>query len=146
VNTSSGIDGLTVLKTTDSGFSDFLRDEYTTLADTDDRIFATKITAQWDYADETVDWSDCREIIRETLLRVFATHDSKSVQHTLYEMASASLDACYAVQSIKLLMPNQHRLLIDLEPFGLDNENEIFVPTSEPFGMISATVDRGSNQ
>ena len=145
VKTTSGIEDLTVLKTTDSGFSDFLKDGYTTLADTDDRIFGTTITAEWDYADDTADWSNCREIIRETLLKVFATHDSKSVQHTLYAMASAALDACDAVQSIKLQMPNQHRLLVDLTPFGLDNDNEIFVPTSEPFGMISATVERGAD-
>jgi urate oxidase len=41
-------------------------------------------------------------------------------------------------------MPNQHRLLVDLRPLGLDNNNEVFVPTSEPYGMINATVERGS--
>ena len=35
---ASGIDALVILKTTGSGFSDFVRDEFTTLANADDRI------------------------------------------------------------------------------------------------------------
>ena len=42
-----GIEGLRLLRTTGSGWSDFHRDDYTTLPDTDDRIFATSVTARW---------------------------------------------------------------------------------------------------
>ena len=142
---TSGLDGLTVLKTTGSGFSGFLKDQYTTLQKTDDRIFATTISSKWDYREQNADWTHCRQVVRETLLEVFATHESHSVQQTLYAMASAVLEACAALKSITLNLPNQHRLLADLKPFGLDNENEIFVPTSEPYGVISATVERGSD-
>ena len=45
----AGIEDLTVLKTTKSGFVGFERDRYTTLAETDDRIMATKVTATWGY-------------------------------------------------------------------------------------------------
>ncbi|CAN5482294.1 hypothetical protein BH18VER1_BH18VER1_18090 [soil metagenome] len=31
-------------------------------------------------------------------------------------------------------MPNKHCLLINLKPFGLENNNELFVPTDEPHG------------
>jgi urate oxidase len=40
-------------------------------------------------------------------------------------------------------MPNRHHLLVDLAPFGLDNPNEVFVVTDQPFGLIEATVRRG---
>ena len=39
-------------------------------------------------------------------------------------------------------MPNQHRLPINLQPFGMENANEIFVPTSEPYGKICGTIRR----
>jgi urate oxidase len=40
-------------------------------------------------------------------------------------------------------MPNKHRLLVDLERFGLENLNEVFVATDEPHGTISGTLRRG---
>ena len=76
------------------------------------------------------------------MLEVFAGHDSESVQHTLYAMAEAALAACAEVAEITITMPNRHNLLVDLEPFGLDNPNEIFVATDQPFGVIEATVRR----
>jgi len=144
MKTTSGLNGLVVLKTTGSGFGGFLQDRFTTLRESDDRIFATTITAEWDACNPDIDWASCRHNVRQKLLEVFATHDSASVQHTLYAMAIAVLDTSEAIQSITLKMPNQHRLLVDLEAFGLANPNEIFVPTREPYGMICATVKRDS--
>lgn len=138
----SGIDGLQVLKTTGSGFSGFLRDEYTTLAEVDDRIFATTITASWPCQNLSDHWTAHRQTIRAAMLAVFADRYSHSVQETLYEMATAAFAACPAIDEITLSMPNQHHLLASLEPLGLENPQEVFVPTSEPFGMISATIQR----
>ena len=134
----SGLEGLAVLKTTNSGFSDFLRDEFTTLADTEDRIFATTISASWIYNEEPDDWRAVRARIRATLLREFGARFSPSVQATMYEMSQAVLDAEPAVEEITLTMPNQHRLLVDLSPFELDNPNVVFMPVDEPHGNISA--------
>ena len=140
----SGLAGLQVLKTTGSAFSGFLRDEYTTLADADDRILATAIEASWPCRQLDADWTLARTAIRASLLDVFANHHSQSVQHTLYEMAQAALAACDLVDEISIHLPNQHHLLANLAPFGLANPNEVFIPTSEPFGDIRATVRRGA--
>ena len=43
----SGIADLQILKTADSGFAGFLRDEYTTLAETNDRLLGTVLEADW---------------------------------------------------------------------------------------------------
>ena len=64
------------------------------------------------------------------------------MQHTLYAMGEAALAACPDVVEITLSLPNRHHLLVDLSPFGLDNPNEIFVATDQPFGLIEATVKR----
>ena len=138
---TSGLDGLTLLKTTGSGFSGFLRDRFTTLEETADRILATTVTASWDSRPDT-DWTSCREVVRRALVETFAEHHSASVQHTLYAMASAALDECRTIQTITLEMPNQHRIPVDLEPFALESAGEVFAAASEPYGMIRATVGR----
>jgi urate oxidase len=141
VTAISGLTNLVVMKTTDSAFSGFRRDEFTTLPDTDDRILATSMTAAWTYCQGVSDFS-ARARIRTVLLETFAAHDSKSVQHTLYAMGQAALAACDEISDMTLTMPNRHHLLVDLEPFGLDNPNLVFVATDRPFGVIEATVRR----
>jgi len=137
----SGLTNLVVMKTADSAFAGFPRDEYTTLPETEDRIMATAITASWRYRDGTTAFA-ARDAIRSALLASFAAHKSRSVQHTLHAMGEAALAACPDATEITLAMPNRHHLLVDLSPFGLDNPNEIFVATDQPFGLIEATVKR----
>jgi urate oxidase len=139
----SGLEDLLLLKTTDSAFRGFIRDRYTTLPETDDRIFATKLTAVWLYGSKPADWNRAHQLIRQTILEVFAEHRSLAVQETLYAMGKAALNACPEIEEIRLTMPNQHRILVNLHPFGLDNPNVVFVPTDEPFGLISGTLRRG---
>jgi urate oxidase len=137
----AGLTDLVVLKSAQSAFTGFPRDEYTTLAETSDRLLATSVTAAWRYRAGFTDYG-ARESIRTALLDAFAAHDSRSVQHTLAAMGDAALGACPEVTEITLTLPNRHHLLVDLRPFGLDNPNEIFVPTSEPYGLIEATIRR----
>ncbi len=137
----AGLANLVVLKTTDSAFSGFPRDPFTTLPDTEDRIMATSITAAWTYQPGVADFS-ARARVRRALVETFAAHHSRSVQHTLYAMGEAALAACADVTAITLTLPNRHHLLVDLSPFGLDNPNEIFVVTDQPFGLIEATIRR----
>jgi urate oxidase len=137
----SGLAQLVVLKTAESAFSGFPRDQFTTLPDTDDRILATSITASWAYREGTTDFG-ARDRIRAALLDTFAAHRSRSVQHTLHAMGEAALAAAADATTITLTMPNRHHLLVDLAPFGLDNPNEIFVATDQPYGVIEATVRR----
>ncbi len=139
----AGIEGLQVLKTTGSGFSGFIRDQYTTLPETQDRILATEVQARWLYSAARVDFDDVHRRVRTALLETFATHDSLSVQQTLHAMGAAALAACATLEEITLTLPNMHRTLVDLERFGRENRNEIFVATDEPFGLISGTLRRG---
>ncbi|XP_048552029.1 uricase-2 isozyme 1-like isoform X2 [Triticum urartu] len=44
---NSGIQGYSLLKTTQSGFEGFMRDRYTLLPETRERIVATEVTAWW---------------------------------------------------------------------------------------------------
>lgn len=138
----AGIEELLILKSGRSAFAGYPRDKFTTLRETDDRILATSISTHWRYRDGTRSFADRFDAVRRVLLETFAHHDSKSVQHTLYAMGEAVLNSIEAVEEISITMPNKHHLLVDLAPIGLDNPNEIFVPTSEPYGLIEATLRR----
>jgi urate oxidase len=138
----SGLRNLVVMKTADSAFEGYIKDELTTLKETGDRLFCTAVTAEWRYTKPSLDFNVTREILREAMLKTFANHKSKSVQETLYEMGKSALEAVADADQIDLAMPNKHCLLVDLSRFGQDNPNEIFVPTDEPAGQIEARVRR----
>ena len=101
------------------------------------------MSARWRYALGAEGYGVLFVAVRRALVETFAEHDSKSVQHTLYAMAEAAMAASVDVTEITLTLPNRHHVLVDLTPFGLDNPNEIFVATDQPFGLIEATVRRG---
>jgi urate oxidase len=140
--TSAGISELIIMKTSRSAFADFPRDQFTTLPETTDRLLATALTTSWRYSDNDVEFGAMFRTVRSTLLDAFARHDSLSVQHTLYAMGEVVLATIDGIDSISLEMPNRHHLPIDLTKFGIENRNEIFVATEEPYGLIKATVSR----
>ena len=143
----AGFQDFAIMKTTGSGFVDFLQDEYTTLPPTTDRILATRMAATWRFEGGTLgdrgDYDAVAGSIREALLRVFATTYSPSVQDSLYRMGEEALAAASDVCEITLRMPNVHYLPIDLSPFGRDARGTVFLPTDEPSGQIEATLRRG---
>ncbi len=139
---TGGVTDLLVLKTAQSAWKDFHTDRYRTLPDAGDRIMATSVTATWDYAGGTVDFVASHDRLRAALLTAFATHDSLGVQHTMHEMGHAALAAAPEVRRVSLRLPNKHRIPFNLKPFGLTNDNDIFVWTDEPFGDIAAVVER----
>jgi urate oxidase len=139
----SGIEDLLLLKTTGSGFEGYVKDKYTTLPETKDRIMATKLKATWSYEKSPSSYAATSARILDAMLAVFANNYSPSVQVTLFQMGEAALKTAAEISRIYLAMPNKHCLLVNLSPFGLENHNEIFVPTDEPHGQIEGTVSRG---
>jgi urate oxidase len=138
----SGIEELFILKSTASGFENFLRDEFTTLPETSDRICATKLKATWTFAKKPKSYVKTNGKILEAMLATFAKNFSPSVQVTLFQMGEAALKIVREISKVHIEMPNKHCLLINLKPFGLENKNELFVPTYEPHGQIEGTVAR----
>lgn len=140
VSVVSGISGLTVLNTTDSEFWGFPRDEYTTLAETTDRILATEVSAWWRYRDADTDWAAAFAAARQALLDAFSGTYSYSLQQTLFAMGSRVLAEVPAVCEVRLALPNKHHYLVDLAPFGLANDREVYYPGDRPYGLIEGTA------
>ena len=140
--TVSGIDGFTFLKSTQSGWSNFYLDPLTTLKPTDDRMAATSMVASWTWSTAPGDYPAANKRLLDTLLKVFATTYSKSVQDSLYRMGMAGLEAVPELATITMACPNKHYLPMNLAPFGMDADNTIFIPTDDPHGQIECTVGR----
>lgn len=143
VAVEAGVEDLVVMKTTRSAFSGFPRDRYTTLAETDDRLMATKITAIWRYGSPEIDFDGTWSAVRNTLLEVFADHDSPSVQTSIWIMARAMLERHEEIDEVRMVLPNLHHWTVDLSAFGMTNDRLVYVATTEPHGLIEATVRRG---
>ena len=138
----SGLEDLTVIKTTRSGFVGFIKDKYTFLPETDDRIFCTSVKANWRYSSPEDATEELWRGVRQTILETFAEHDSLSVQHTLHAMGKAVLNQHKAVEEIAFSLPNIHCIPVDVTKFGEQNKNAIFLPTEEPHGLIEGRLKR----
>lgn len=139
----SGLRGFTVMKTTQSGWADFVEDRYRTLPDATDRIAATAMDATWTWSAVPADYEASNTAILDTLLAVFGGSYSASIQDSMYRMGEAALARVPEIAEIRFAMPNKHYIPINLAPFGLDNPGTVFLPTDEPHGQIEATIARG---
>lgn len=140
---ASGVDGFAFLKSTQSGWENYYKDRYTTLAETHDRICATSMVASWQWSAKPSSYPAANATILDTLLEVFSTTYSWSVQDSLYRMGEAALAAVPEISEISMACPNMHFIPMNLSAFGLDNNNQVFLPTDEPHGQIECTVGRG---
>ena len=138
----AGVSDLVVLKSTGSEFHGYIKDRYTTLPETHDRIMATSLTARWRFHDAQADWARSYAEVRRLLLDTFAAKHSLSLQQTLYTMGAAVLEARPEVVEVRISMPNKHHFVVDLSPFGLENPNEVFYASDRPYGQIEGAVSR----
>ncbi len=143
----SGLKDLTVLNSTDSEFWGYVKDKYTTLPEAYDRILATDVSGRWrfnwtDDAQQAPDWNTSYAQVKAHLLRAFAETYSLSLQQTLYEMGARIVEHRDEIDEVRFTLPNKHHFLVDLEPFGLKNDNEVYFAADRPYGLIEATVLR----
>jgi urate oxidase len=126
---------LTLLNTAGSRFTGFLRDEHTTLAETDDRILATDVNANWRYAAPQPSWNDTFALVKDQLTSAFADTYSYSLQHTLFAMGRAVLEKVPGVAEIQLSLPNKHHFE--------QGSHDVYHAADRPYGLIEGTVTRG---
>jgi len=129
------------MNTTGSEFWGFPRDEYTTLAETKDRILATQVDARWRFRGfDRVNWAAAFVGARAAILAAFSGIHSYSLQQTLYAIGERIIAEVPAVCEVRLALPNKHHFLVDLAPFGLDNDREVYYAADRPYGVIEGTV------
>ncbi|KAI9896541.1 hypothetical protein N3K66_008713 [Trichothecium roseum] len=157
ITVKSGIEGLKVLKSTGSAFHGFVRDEFTTLKETWDRILSTDVDTTWTWAqfadlkaveDSTAKFDQAWGSARKTTLELFAKDESASVQATMYKMCEHILNEVPDVDHVTYSLPNNHYFEIDLSWHkGIKNtgeDAEVYAPQSGPNGLIKCEVSRSS--
>ena len=142
ITVRSGVEDLIVLKTTEATFEGFLRDPYTTLEEAHDGVLSTAIRATWLYSGDEVAFGPTWHGVRRTLLETFADHESRSLQHTLYAMGESVLKNFDEIAEIHISMPSRQYRRVNLKPFGMENDNEVFQPDDESHDLIEATLKR----
>jgi urate oxidase len=138
----SGFKDLTVLKSTQSGFTGYPKDKYTVLPETEDRIMSTDVATRWRYNTTEVDYDAVYENVKKIILAKFTDHYSKALQETLYLMGKAVIEAHPEIDEIKFSCPNKHHFVYDLGFCGLENDKETHWAADRPYGLIEATIQR----
>jgi urate oxidase len=138
----SGLSDLVLLKSTGSEFWGYPKDRYTTLEETRDRVLATGVVARWRYSQPELDWGAAFAGTRNAMIEAFAGKHSLALQQTLYAMGEAALNARPEIAEIRLSLSNKHHFLVDLSPFDLENDHEVFYAADRPYGLIEGTVSR----
>ncbi|WP_030715208.1 factor-independent urate hydroxylase [Streptomyces sp. NRRL F-2580] len=143
----SGLKDLVVMNSTNSEFWGYVKDKYTTLKEAYDRILATQVSARWrfNWSDDDQrmpNWEKSYAETRKHMLQAFAETYSLSLQQTLYQMGSRIINHRSEIDEVRFSLPNKHHFLVDLEPFGLKNDNEVYFAADRPYGLIEATVLR----
>ncbi|MFD5514425.1 factor-independent urate hydroxylase [Streptomyces sp. NPDC127066] len=143
----SGLKDLVVMNSTNSEFWGYVKDRYTTLQEAHDRILATQVSSRWRFGwsgDEQrmPDWDKSYDEVRKHMLQAFADTYSLSLQQTLYAMGARIIDHRDEIDEVRFSLPNKHHFLVDLTPFGLENDNEVYLAADRPYGLIEATVLR----
>ncbi|MCW2526666.1 MAG: urate oxidase [Pseudonocardiales bacterium] len=139
---TAGVSNLVVLKSTGSEFTGYPKTQYTTLQETTDRVLATAVTVHWRYNSTEVDWEATFTSIKAIILSTFARIHSLSLQQTQFGIAEAIIDAHPEVDEVRLSMPNKHHFVVDLSPFGMENDQEVFYAADRPYGLIESIVYR----
>ncbi|XP_057746903.1 uricase-2 isozyme 1-like [Arachis stenosperma] len=114
-----------------SGFEGFIRDKYTALPETRERMLATEVTGLWRYSYESLSsipqkpfyFMERYDNVKRVLLETFFGPPnvgvySPSIQSTLYQMARATLNRFSNIDSVQLKMPNIHFLPVNISNTG----------------------------
>ena len=154
LNLSSGFKDVNIMKTTQSGFEGFIKDEYTTLTDSKDRVMATSIYCEYTFGKVDFDRTKFNEIhaaIKEITIFNFSGPAkggkySKSVQQTLWQIGCAVLKKFGEIESISFSLPNIHFYGVDFGKFEtkMINNNEVFFTFDGAHGLIEAEVKRST--
>ncbi|XP_033732455.1 uricase-like isoform X2 [Pecten maximus] len=149
---SAGLKKMKILKTTQSAFTGFVKDEFRTLPDANDRLFCTVVESHWWYnTHDHVNFDKVWSTVKKVILETFAgpAHEgvfSPSVQNTLYLTEKHVLARIPQIEKIEMELPNVHYFGVDFNRFPKihfdHNTNEIYMPTDKPSGNIRAAIQR----
>jgi urate oxidase len=134
----SGREGLRLMKLTGSSFEGFVRDEYTTLADSRDRPLFIHLDVHWRNRDFATRAEG--EAVRDSVMATFADFDSASIQELAHEMGVRLLDGFQELAEVSFV--GENRLWDTAQVSGPDQRVRVYTDPRPPYGRIELTLRR----
>lgn len=135
------------MKVTGSAFSGYIRDQYTTLPETDDRPLYIALDVAWRYQhlnqalDPTHASYVAPEQVRDLLQVVFhATYD-RSIQELLFRMGSRLLDRFPQLAEVAFVAQNRTRQLVIARP-----PRAVYTDPFPAYGRIELVLRRSKEE
>jgi urate oxidase len=140
VEAVSGVRGFRLLRLGGSAFQGFVRDEYTTLADSRNRPLHMWLDLEWTYV--TVDAAFTQGAVtaqvRRAVREVFASFDSGSIQQVIHQMGTAILAGIPAIAEVRLEANN--RTWDTIAERG--EQLGVYTDSRPPYGCLGLTLRR----
>jgi urate oxidase / 2-oxo-4-hydroxy-4-carboxy-5-ureidoimidazoline decarboxylase len=134
----SGREGLRLMKLTGSSFEGFVRDEYTTLAESRDRPLFIHLDVHWRNRDFAT--RPDGEAVRDSVAATFAGFDSSSIQELVHEMGVRLLDGFRELAEVSFA--GENRLWDTAQVYGADQRVRVYTDPRPPYGRIELTLAR----
>jgi urate oxidase len=134
----SGREGIELMKLTGSSFEGFVRDKYTTLAESRDRPLFIHLDVHWrnrDFARRAGG-----EAVRDSVAETFAAFDSASIQELVHEMGLRLLDRFGELAEVSFV--GENRLWDTAQVYGPDERVRVYTDPRPPYGRIELTLAR----
>jgi urate oxidase / 2-oxo-4-hydroxy-4-carboxy-5-ureidoimidazoline decarboxylase len=140
VEVASGVRGFKLLRLGGSAFRGFVRDEYTTLPDLNNRPLNMWLDLEWTYVTPASAFSSgavtarVRQIVRD----VFTSFESGSIQQVIYQMGTRVLEEIPAIAEVRLEANN--RTWDTIAERG--EEMGVYTDARPPYGCLGLTLKR----
>jgi urate oxidase / 2-oxo-4-hydroxy-4-carboxy-5-ureidoimidazoline decarboxylase len=135
VSARSGWNGLHLIKLAGSSFAGFVRDEYTTLPETQDRPLFVHMNLGWTNADLTKR-APCQDV-RDVAVSAFCDISSASIQELVYQIGVQVLERFPEIATVDFYAENR---LWDAAQTG--DDAAVYTDARPPFGVITLTLER----
>lgn len=141
-----GVAGLHLVKITGNSFTGFVRDEYTTLPEAEDRALFIHLDATWSYAwpEDGLGRDPSRYVAAPQVAGVVAAvfHElyTRSIQHLLYHAGMRLMERFPQLAEIRLQAEN--RSWDEVAQAGGDPPVRVYADPRPPYGIIGLTLRR----
>ena len=134
--------GMQLLKVTGSAFTNFVRDDYTTLPERVDRPLYIYLDVGWKYADvnDIHDRYIPSEQVRDMVQSIFHEFVSESIQHLVYYMGQRLLERF--PQMAEVSFAGQNRTRDPIATSASDPKVKVYSDPFPAYGSIKLTLSR----
>ena len=138
----SGIDSLTVMRTSGFGPARRANEDPGGRDDGLQRLLVATLSARWTYTSPDVTFGPYRQGVRAAIVETVGCHGRRSIQHTLYSIADVVLASVQEIAEITLSVQERPYRPVDLFEAGMENPDDLFLVREEPLGLVEVTVER----